>query len=90
MVVLGCLLIILGRLWYLQIVRGEYARLADGNRMRQLRVLPPRGIIMDRNETVLVRSKSSFTVSLVPGGFPRDLRKPWHCCLTSCRCRKRI
>jgi penicillin-binding protein 2 len=77
MVVLGCLLIILGRLWYLQIVRGEeYARLADGNRMRQLRVLPPRGIIMDRNETVLVRSKSSFTVS--------------HCCLTSCRCRKRI
>jgi penicillin-binding protein 2 len=72
MVVLGCLLIILGRLWYLQIVRGEeYARLADGNRMRQLRVLPPRGIIMDRNETVLVRSKSSFTVSLVPGGFPR-------------------
>lgn len=71
-IVLGCLVIILGRLWYLQIVRGEeYARLADGNRMRQLRVLPPRGVIMDRNGTVLVRSKSSFTVSLVPGGFPR-------------------
>lgn len=70
-VVLGCLVIIMGRLWYLQIVRGEeYARLADGNRMRQLRVLPPRGLILDRNETVLVRSKSSFTVSLVPGGFP--------------------
>ncbi|HHT73484.1 MAG TPA: penicillin-binding protein 2 [Firmicutes bacterium] len=75
-VVLGCLIIILGRLWYLQIVRGEeYARLADGNRMRQLRVLPPRGIILDRNETVLVRSKPSFTVSLVPGGFPRDSRE---------------
>lgn len=72
-VVVGCLLIIAGRLWYLQIVRGEhYARLADGNRMRQLRLMPPRGIIMDRNENVLVRSKSSFTVSIVPGGFPKD------------------
>ena len=39
-VVLGCLIIILGRLWYLQIVAVRYARLADGNRMRQL-VLPP-------------------------------------------------
>lgn len=73
MVVIGCLVILLGRLWYLQIVRGEeYSRLADGNRMRQLRVLPPRGIILDRNGTTLVRSKSSFTVSLVPGGFPQN------------------
>lgn len=72
-VVVGCLLIIAGRLWYLQIVKGEhYARLADGNRMRQLRIMPPRGIILDRNENVLVRSKSSFTVSIVPGGFPHD------------------
>ena len=72
-VVVGCLLVIAGRLWYLQIVKGEhYARLADGNRMRQLRLMPPRGIILDRNENVLVRSKSSFTVSIVPGGFPKD------------------
>lgn len=41
-IVLVCVLIIIGRLWFLQLARGEYyARLADGNRMRQLRLLPP-------------------------------------------------
>lgn len=72
LVVLGFLVVIVGRLWYLQMIKGEhYARLADGNRMRQLRLMPPRGEIMDRNGEVLVRSKPSFTVSLVPGGFPK-------------------
>lgn len=72
LVVVGFLVVIVGRLWYLQMIKGEhYARLADGNRMRQLRLVPPRGEIMDRNGEVLVRSKPSFTVSLVPGGFPK-------------------
>lgn len=72
-IVILCVAVILARLWYLQIVKGdEFARLADGNRMRQLRVLPPRGNILDRNGVTLVRSKSSFTVALVPGGLPRD------------------
>lgn len=72
-IVILCVAVILARLWYLQIVKGdEFARLADGNRMRQLRVLPPRGNILDRNRVTLVRSKSSFTVALVPGGLPRD------------------
>lgn len=69
-IVLVCVVIIIGRLWFLQLARGEYyARLADGNRMRQLRLLPPRGEIADRNGVVLVRSKPAFTVSVVPGGF---------------------
>lgn len=73
LVVIACIMIIVGRLWYLQLARGEhYARLADGNRMRQLRLLPPRGEIVDRNGEVLVRSKPSFTVSVVPGGFSKE------------------
>lgn len=73
LIVLGCVSIIVGRLWYLQLARGEhYARLADGNRMRQLRLLPARGEIRDRNGRVLVRSKSAFTVSVVPGGLPEN------------------
>ncbi len=72
-IVLVCVLIIIGRLWFLQLARGEYyARLADGNRMRQLRLLPPRGEISDRNGAVLVRSKPAFTLSLVPEGFGSD------------------
>lgn len=72
LVFMGLLVIIIGRLWYLQMIKGEhYAHLADGNRMRQLRLMPPRGEILDRNGVVLVRSKPSFTVSLVPGGLPQ-------------------
>lgn len=68
-----CALVIVGRLWYLMLARGEYyARLADGNRIRQLRLLPARGEIRDRHGQVLVRSKSAFTVSVVPGGLPED------------------
>ncbi|HKM43128.1 MAG TPA: penicillin-binding protein 2, partial [Limnochordia bacterium] len=64
---------LVGRLWFLQLARGEhYARLADGNRMRQLRLLPPRGEIADRNGQVLVRSKPAFTVSVVPGGYLQE------------------
>lgn len=71
-IVLTCILLIVGRLWYLQLAKGEhYARLAEGNRMRQLRLTPPRGEVIDRNGEVLVRSKSAFTVSLVPDGFPK-------------------
>lgn len=71
-IALGCLAILVGRLWYLQLAKGEhYVRLADGNRMRQLRLVPARGEILDRNGEVLVRSKSAFTVSLVPGGFSK-------------------
>ncbi len=68
-----CVVIIVGRLWYLQLANGEhYARLADGNRMRQLRLMPPRGEIADRNGEVLVRSKPAFTVSVVPGGLVQE------------------
>lgn len=69
-IVLGFLAVIVGRLWYLQLIKGEYyAGLSDGNRMRQLRLMPSRGEIVDRNGVVLVRSKPSFTVSIVPDGF---------------------
>ncbi|NLJ79969.1 MAG: penicillin-binding protein 2 [Firmicutes bacterium] len=74
--ILALAVIIVGRLWYLQMIKGEhYARLADGNRMRQLRVMSPRGEIRDRRGEVLVRSRASFTVSLVPGGFPKEAGK---------------
>ena len=56
-----------------QLAKGDYyARLADGNRMRQLRLLPARGEIRDRDGQVLVRSKWAFTVSVVPGGLPEN------------------
>ena len=54
--------VILGaRLWYLQVIRGE--ELHDRimvNRTRAVELTPARGLIMDRNGTVLVDNEGSF------------------------------
>lgn len=62
--------LLLGRLWQLQVVHGEYyADLADGNRMRRLSITAPRGIIRDRAGRVVADNRLAFTVSVVPGGL---------------------
>lgn len=72
-VVLVTLVVLAGRMWYLQIVRGDdFARLADGNRLRRIQLTPSRGIIYDRHGIELIRSRPAFSVSIVPGGIPED------------------
>lgn len=67
---LAVLLILTGRLWYLQIVKGqEYSAWADGNRIRIIPLPSPRGMIFDRNGNVLAGNRFAFTVSAVPGGL---------------------
>src|SRR5690606_10592664 len=64
------LVVLLGRLWQLQVVHGEYyADLADGNRIRRLSISAPRGIIRDRAGRILADNRLAFTVSVVPGGL---------------------
>ncbi|MDI9418795.1 MAG: penicillin-binding protein 2 [Firmicutes bacterium] len=72
-VIIVIILIVCGRLWELQIRRGtHYANMAEGNRMRRIRVMPTRGVIYSRDGRELVRSRPAFTVALVPGGIPRN------------------
>lgn len=73
MIIIIILVILAGRLWNLQIRAGDhYGSLAEGNRVRRIRVMPTRGLIMDRNSVELIRSRPAFTVSLVPGGIPEN------------------
>ncbi len=66
-------LVIFGRLYQLQIVRGaEYRNLAARNRLRELSIPAPRGIIYDRNNIILVRNQPRFQVSVVPADLPKD------------------
>jgi penicillin-binding protein 2 len=66
-------LILIGRLWYLQMVRGEdYRVLADRNRFREVDVTAPRGVIYDRNGEILARNRPSFSVAIVPADLPED------------------
>jgi penicillin-binding protein 2 len=55
------------RLWYLQAVKGTYYyEQAESNRIRQVKLRPPRGIIYDRHGRPIVENVLTFDVSLVP------------------------
>jgi penicillin-binding protein 2 len=63
--------VLVGRLWYLQAVRGDYYQeLAENNRIRPVKLRPPRGIIYDRYGRPLVESVLTFDISLVPEDAP--------------------
>ncbi|MDD2354162.1 MAG: penicillin-binding protein 2 [Patescibacteria group bacterium] len=67
------LMTLLGRAFWLQVVKGEnYHLLSEGNRLRQETIEPRRGIIYDRNFQPLVRNKANFVLSLRPIDLPRD------------------
>lgn len=60
------LVIIVLRLWFLQISNGEeYEKRAYGNRVRIRQLAPPRGHILDRNNREIVTNRPSFNVALI-------------------------
>lgn len=60
------LLTLLGvRLYYLQIVKGDYyAEKAENQRIRLIPIPAPRGAIFDRNGKILVDSRSTYNITL--------------------------
>ncbi len=65
------IVVLLMRLWYLQAVKGDYYQeLAESNRIRPVKLRPPRGIIYDRFGRPLVESVLTFDISLVPEDAP--------------------
>ncbi len=60
-------LVLLFRAYQLQILRGdEYKGRADENFVKELRVPADRGLVLDRNHRVLVDSRPSYDVVLIP------------------------
>jgi len=63
-------LIILLRLWQLQLLQGdELRKTSEANRLRIIRVSAPRGIIFDRNGIPLVKNTPYFSASVIPEEF---------------------
>ncbi len=61
------LIILVGRLWYLQIIRGEeYEKFSLNNRIRINKIAAPRGRILDRRGREIVANRPSFDVYVVP------------------------
>jgi penicillin-binding protein 2 len=60
-------LVLAGRLYQLQILRGdEYGRKAEENFVKELRQPADRGHVLDRNGRILVDSRPSYDVTLTP------------------------
>jgi penicillin-binding protein 2 len=67
LVMLGGLLLLAGRLYRLQIARGEeYSAKSVANFVKEIRVKADRGIIKDRRGEILVDSRPSFDVFITP------------------------
>lgn len=58
-------IVLLGRLVYLQLWRGDYyTAQSDGNRLRQSKIVAPRGLILDKDGKELVNNLPGYAVSL--------------------------
>ena len=63
--------VIIGRLYYLQVYQADrYKTLADENRVSTRLLVPPRGIIYDRNQVPLASNRQNFQVSIVAEQTP--------------------
>ena len=67
LIILAVFFALVVRIWYLQIAKGSYFKqLSEKNRIRVLDVPPSRGIIFDRNGIMLVSSRPSFNLYVIP------------------------
>src|SRR5437588_8388519 len=64
--------------WLLQIVQhAKFEEMAENNHQRTLALRAPRGIILDRNNHVLVENRQSFSISIVRE-HTKDLNRTIH------------
>jgi penicillin-binding protein 2 len=67
--------IIFFRLWFIQILSGQkYIAQAKVNRVRDIAIPAPRGVIMDRSGNLLVDSKRAIAVQVTPAELPVPLQ----------------
>jgi penicillin-binding protein 2 len=60
------IIILLARLFYMQVIDDRYLKIAKDNVVRQFVRYPARGTIYDRNNKILVQNKLVYDVSVIP------------------------
>ena len=75
-IILGITIILLGRLYKLQILDYEtYNPLSKENSLRQEYVQPARGLIFDANDNLLVDNEPIYTITIVPSNYNQEKNK---------------
>jgi penicillin-binding protein 2 len=59
-------IILLVRLFYIQVISDEYLLSAENNVIRRLPIYPARGVILDRNEHILVQNEPVYDLMVIP------------------------
>ena len=71
-VVIAIFLILIMRLWQLQVLQGnKYRELSENNRLRIISIPAPRGILFDRNGIPLVKNSPYYCASIIYGEFDK-------------------
>ncbi|MES2900174.1 MAG: penicillin-binding protein 2 [Pseudomonadota bacterium] len=69
-----CFAILIGRMFWLQVVRyDDYRALAEDNRIAIVPIVPNRGLILDRNGVILARNYSAYTLEITPSKLRNTL-----------------
>lgn len=63
-------LLLLGKLFYIQIINDEYKKDASNNSMVYADIYPPRGVIFDRNGEILVGNTVCYDILVTPRDVP--------------------
>jgi len=67
LILVAIFLLLIARLYYLQIYQGQrFKELSEGNRTSLRSISAPRGRIYDKNGKVLVSNKLAYTLSIIP------------------------
>ena len=75
MIVAVALSLLVMRLWYVQVVKGDELRQrSENNSVRLWKIKPMRGLIMDDSRQVLVENQPSFDIVFIPNRT-KDIRK---------------
>lgn len=70
---IAAFMILVFRIWLLQIARGEYySSIAEGNRIRIHYIKPRRGVIFDRTGKQLAANMPSFSLKIIQSDLPKD------------------
>lgn len=69
-------LILAGRLFYLQVIKGDYyAKLAESNSVTFVRETAPRGYIYDRNYRAMVTNSPAYSAGIIPFYFNTNSKR---------------
>jgi penicillin-binding protein 2 len=59
-------LILLGKLFYMQVISDKYFLSANNNALRKIYTYPARGVILDRNNNVLAQNQPTYDLLVTP------------------------